>query len=263
MVLKKEGIPEEGEIVLCSVNKILYHAIFVNLDEYSNTEAMVHISEIAPGRIRNIRDYVKEGKKLICVVLRLSPDKKQIDLSLRRVSTTDRIKKLEAIRQEEKAEKILEAIAFKLKIPYEEMINKYAKPIIENYGGLFSCFQEVSSKGASVLTEFGFEKDVISTIVEIVSERIKPPEIEAKGTITLTSYSEEGVNDIKESLKEGLAFAKSKHINATVNYLGAPRYELKVIAPDYKKADENLKNVSSAIVEAMKKRSGIAELQKK
>lgn len=263
MVLKKEGIPEEGEIVQCTVNKILYHAVFVSLDEYSNREAMVHISEIAPGRIRNIRDYVKEGKKLVCVVLRVSPDKKQIDLSLRRVSMTDRLKKLEAIRQEEKAEKILEAVAMKLKMPYEEMLSKYAKPMTEEYGGIFACFQEVSSKGVSVLTELGMPPEVAQAIAEIVEERIKPPEVESTGILVLSSYSENGIDDIKESLRTGLDLAKSKHIKASVNYLGAPRYSLKVVAPDYKKADENLKNVSSAIIEAIKKRNGLAELQKK
>lgn len=263
MIITKEGIPEDGEIVLSTVSRILYHAVFVTLDEYSNKEAMVHISEIAPGRIRNIRDYVKEGKKIVCMVLRISPDKKQIDLSLRRVSTTDRLKKMEAIRQEEKAEKILEAIANKVKIPPEEMVNKYAKAIVNSYGSLFACFQDISAEGVSVLDKLNFPKDVANAIAEIVAERIKPPEIEAKGTLSITSYSENGINDIKESLKAGLDFAKSKEITASVNYLGAPRYSLAVIAGDYKKADENLRIVSNVIIDAIKKRNGQAALEKK
>ena len=262
MVITKEGIPEEGEIIQCTVARILYHAIFVTLDEYSNKEAMVHISEIAPGRIRNIRDYVKEGKKLVCMVLRVSLDKKQIDLSLRRVSTTDRMKKMEAIRQEEKAEKILEAVAHKLKIPPEEMVEKYAKKIVSKYDSLFSCFQDISSEGAVVLERLNFPKDIAKAIAEVVAERIKPPEVEAKGTITIESYSENGVNDIKDSLKAGLDFAKSKEITATITYLGAPRYSLTVIAGDYKKADENLKTVSDFIIDAIKKHNGTAELEK-
>lgn len=263
MVIKKQGIPEEGEIVQCTVNKILFHAVFVGLDEYSSREAMVHISEIAPGRIRNIRDYVKEGKKLVCVVLRVSPDKKQIDLSLRRVSTTDRIKKIESVRQEQKAEKILEAAATKSNIPYEEMISKYAQNIIDNYGSLFACFQDISSKGVAVLKELGVPDGIASTITEIVLERIKPPEVESSGTLVLESYSGDGVNDIKSSLKFGLDFAKSKNIKADVNYLGAPRYSLRVVASDYKKADENLRLVSSAMIDSIKKHQGFAELQKK
>jgi len=70
MFYKKKGLPEENSIVLCTVKKILFHSIFVDLDEYQNQDGMIHISEIAPGRIRNIRDYVAEGKKLSYVQLR-------------------------------------------------------------------------------------------------------------------------------------------------------------------------------------------------
>jgi len=93
MFYKKKGLPEEGEYILCTVKKILFHSVFVSLDEYEHKEGMVHISEVSPGRIRNIRDYVKEGKKLICKVLRVKHDRGQVDLSLRRVSVSMRKKK--------------------------------------------------------------------------------------------------------------------------------------------------------------------------
>ncbi|MBU2637591.1 MAG: S1 RNA-binding domain-containing protein, partial [Nanoarchaeota archaeon] len=114
MYLKK-GIPEEGEIVLCRVRKILPHSVFVDLIEYSNKEAMVHISEIAPGRIRNIRDYVKEGKQVVCKVLQLNKERGTIDISLRRVSLQQKLKKEEGFKQEQKSEKMLELVAQKLK----------------------------------------------------------------------------------------------------------------------------------------------------
>ena len=76
-------MPEEGEIVLCTVKKILYHSIFATIDEYETLEGMLHISEVSPGRIRNIRDFVKEGKQIVCKVLKVDKVKGHIDLSLR------------------------------------------------------------------------------------------------------------------------------------------------------------------------------------
>ena len=63
MLLKKEGFPEEEELVLCTVLSVYHHSVFVKLDEYDK-KGLIHISEVSPGRIRNIRDYVVEGKKL-------------------------------------------------------------------------------------------------------------------------------------------------------------------------------------------------------
>ena len=86
MFYKKSGMPEVGDIVMCTVKKVLFHSVFVELDEYHNKEGMMHISEIAPGRIRNIRDYVKEDKKIICKVLKIHTDKNHIELSLKIIS---------------------------------------------------------------------------------------------------------------------------------------------------------------------------------
>ena len=38
MYYKKKGIPENEEIILCTVKKILHNSIFVILDEYENKE---------------------------------------------------------------------------------------------------------------------------------------------------------------------------------------------------------------------------------
>ena len=55
MIYKKTGLPEDSEIVMCTVTKIQYSSVFVKIDEYG-ISGMIHISEIAAGRIRNIRD---------------------------------------------------------------------------------------------------------------------------------------------------------------------------------------------------------------
>jgi len=49
MLLKKQGFPEESEIVLCTVTSVRYNSVFVNLNEYDNS-GIKQISEISPGR---------------------------------------------------------------------------------------------------------------------------------------------------------------------------------------------------------------------
>ena len=62
MYYKRTGLPEESELLLCTVTNIQYSSVFVKIDDFG-ISGMIHISEIAAGRIRNIRDYVKEGKR--------------------------------------------------------------------------------------------------------------------------------------------------------------------------------------------------------
>jgi len=61
---------EEGDLVLCTVEKIVGTIVFVNIDGEKKQGSIV-LSEIAPGRIRNLRDYVVPKKKIVCKILRI------------------------------------------------------------------------------------------------------------------------------------------------------------------------------------------------
>src|SRR3989344_5311406 len=88
---------KEDESALCTVTRIESAAVFVNIDEY-NQEGTITLSEISPGRIRNIREFVSVGKKIVCKVLRKNNDR--IELSLRRVSAKERDSILEHYKKE-------------------------------------------------------------------------------------------------------------------------------------------------------------------
>ena len=143
MLYTKDGYPEEDELVLCTVSKIHFHSVFCNLDEYNNKTGLIHISEIAPGRIRNMNEHVQEGKKIVCKILRVDEEKKHIDLSLRRVNEAQRKKKIENIKQEQKAEKILENFATEIKKPFDKLYDEISKVLFEHYEMIFMAFEDV------------------------------------------------------------------------------------------------------------------------
>ncbi|MEM4245524.1 MAG: S1 RNA-binding domain-containing protein, partial [Candidatus Nanoarchaeia archaeon] len=188
MFYKKQGIPEEEEYVICTVKKIFPHSIFVDLDEYENKEAIIHISEISPGRIRNIRDFVKEGRKLVCKVLRVDKEKNQIDLSLRRVPLSVKKQKNDEYKQEQRAEKILEVVAHKTKTSIEELYKEFGKNIVEQYGNFNNFFQEYVA-GKTTLEHAKIPKKYQKALEEVVKEKIKPIKIKVEKIISLTSES--------------------------------------------------------------------------
>ena len=95
---------EEGQIVLCEVQKILGTTVFCKIE--GDGEGTLTTSEISPGRIRNIRKYVTPGKKIVCNVLRINMERGHIDLSLRRVNDSQRRRKMDEIKQEQKKNQI-------------------------------------------------------------------------------------------------------------------------------------------------------------
>ncbi|MBD3259227.1 S1 RNA-binding domain-containing protein, partial [Candidatus Woesearchaeota archaeon] len=136
-------MPEVSEIVLCTVTKIHHTSVFVTLDEYSNKSGMMHISEISPGRIRTIGDYVKEGKKIICKVLRVDKDRGHIDLSLRRVNEGKRREKNDQLKREQKAEKTVDFVAEQLKLKPRELYYKMRPVVFKDYNFFHECFEDI------------------------------------------------------------------------------------------------------------------------
>lgn len=256
MAYTKKGIPEEGEIVLCNVRKILPHSVFVDLVEYGNREAMIHISEIAPGRIRNIRDYVKEGKQIVCKVLQINKERGTIDLSLRRVSLQQKLKKEEDYKQEQKSEKILEFVAHKLKTTLQDAYEKAGAKIIAECGSLTACFQDVAMNGDALLKEIGLPAEYVKEISEVVKERIKPPEVRVVADLILESSDESGVEVIKKALKAGEDIIHSKKYKGSITYISAPHYRVELTFHNFKTAEIALEEVCSAIVNEIKKLNG-------
>lgn len=257
MLPKKQGLPEEGEILLCTVKKVLYHSVFVTIDEYENLEGMIHISEIAPGRIRNIRDYVKEGKKIVCKALRIRD--RNIDLSLRRVSLGAKKKKNEDFKLEVKAENILKFVAEKLKQP--DFTKKIKPALIKKYSSLHELFQQ-AIENPEVLKEIQLSKKELDLLTKTIKEKIKPPEVEISGTLTMISKKPDGIESIKKNLKKTIALAKKKKYDFQISYQGAPKYRLKLKAPDYKTAEKQLQEITDSTIKEAEKAHDSAEFSR-
>ena len=58
---------EVGKIYLGKVQKIMDFGAFVEI--FPGTDGLVHISQLAPERVRNVRDVLKEGEEVLVKVL--------------------------------------------------------------------------------------------------------------------------------------------------------------------------------------------------
>jgi translation initiation factor 2 subunit 1 len=254
MLLRKEGYPETDTLVLCTVGEIGQHGVFCSLDEYGSRSALIHISEIAPGRIRNIREYVKEGKKVVCRVLATNPEKGHIDLSLRRVNETQRRGKLNEVKQEQLAESIVEHVARQRKEEPRKVYEVLAGKLLPAYGRLYPVFEEVALAGGS-FEQHGIPKELAGQLTEAVQQRIKPPHVEVKGELRLTSHAPNGVEIVRAALQK----AESVPGKPVIRYRGGGTYRVVVASDDYRKAERTLKEAVDACLQYAKSQKAAAE----
>jgi translation initiation factor 2 alpha subunit (eIF-2alpha) len=216
----------EGLLVLCTVKKIEKTTVFIEID--GNGEGSIVLSEIAAGRIRNLRDYVFPNKKIVCKILTIEPD--NIQLSLRRVTAKER----ESILEHNKKEKNILGMLKTVVKEFNETIEK----IKEKYD--LADFFEEAKESPQILNDF-FSKEESEKIYKIISEKIDKVK-KVKKIFKLSSNSPSGVKEIKEILDIP---------QAEIRYFGSSTFSISSEANDFKEANKKL----STILEDIEKKA--------
>ena len=222
---------EVGDIILCTVDKIAGTTVFVNI-EGTPEQGYISLSEIAPGRIRNIRDYVVPKKVIICKVLKISG--RTIELSLRRVTPKEQRELKEKSKLKRNYKSVLKTI---LKEKLEEIIQE-----IQKQDNLIDFLEESKEDPKKLESIVG--KEDAQKILNILNTQ-KSKKAILKKTFRAHTKKPDGLNMIKQLLSEVK--------QAEIKYLSAGKYSIKIESSDLKKADQELKEILEDIEKKAKK----------
>ena len=251
--------PQESELVVCTVENVKDFVAFVSLDEYMGRQGLIPISEIATGWIKYIRDHIREGQKIVCKVLNVDKSRGHIDLSLKDVNEHQRREKIREWKNESKARKWLGFVAEQAGASAAEIEDTLYK----RYGALFPVFEDLVIDPEPALKKLGFPKKTAEILQKVAGENVKVPHVEVTGHLHLTCTEPDGVAVIKNALKKAGAEQKTAGVEVELLYLGAPTYRIKVIAPDYKKAEKAIEKAANAAIAVVEKAGGEGKLVKK
>ena len=221
---------EVGDIVLCTVDRIVGTTVFVRIER--NGEGSIVMSEIAPGRIRNLRDYVVPKKKIVCKILRISGDR--IELSLRRVTQ----KEQKEIREEYKQEKSYVNI---LKSVLGEKV-KEAIDTISKEERIYDFLQKAKESPKDLEKFVGSSNS--KKILNILNTQKQKKAI-IKKEIFLTTKESDGLRRIRDLLTDIQ--------DIVVRYLSAGKYSLETESKDIKTADQKLTKALEELEKKAKK----------
>ncbi len=252
--------PEEGELVVCSVSNVKNFGAFVTLDEYEGKEGFIHIAEVSSGWIKYIRDYVREGQKVVCKVLRVDQDKGHIDLSLKAVNEHQRREKIQEWKNEQKAENLLGIVAKRLEKTPEACWDEFGYDLLDSFGTLYRAFEECVMDERA-LEEEGFKGAWLKVFAEVARENIVPPYVTIDGYLEATDYAPDGAVHLKDALTK--AAKDDGTITVKVQYIGAPRYRVVVRAPDYKTAEDEMQKAAGRVAKALEAKGGESTFHRK
>lgn len=225
---------EEGDLILCTVDRIAGTVVFVKIDG-EDKEGSIILSEIAPGRIRNLREYVIPKKKIVCKVLKTEGG--TISLSLRRVSLKEKKEVLDEYKQEKSYESILKNILGEKADSALEKINSTGK--------IYAFFEEARTNSKKLEELIG--KENAKKILDMILEQKKKKKL-IKKTISLKTQEPNGLYLIKSVLENPGQIE--------IVYISAGKYSLKLETEDGKKGEQELKTFLDK-VEKKSKETGI------
>ena len=252
MSTETQELPEVGEIVIATIKKTGDHGAYVSLDEYDNIQGFLHISEIAPGWVRKVTKYVKEGDKKVLLVKKIQANRAEIDLSLKQISKEQRKKKLLDVKRFEKEQGILKNIQDKVKLSSEE-VDDLEEKLLSKYKSVYDAVIDIGTNNINVIDDLEISEKIKKTIDEL-SKKIKLPTVEIRGILEMTNNKSDGIEIIRKILLDAIKESQNEKIK--ILYLGAPKYRLSIVAQDFKTAEKTLKPILEKIEKNTSKQSG-------
>jgi translation initiation factor 2 subunit 1 len=250
--MESQNIPKVGELVIATVAKISKFGAYCKLPEYNDLEVFLPIREVSSGWIKNIREHIHEGQKLVCSVTFYDKDKGTIDISLKRVSPGNSKEKIRTYN----LEKRLSALFVQAIKMAKEQPNKDA--LITTGLAEFGTYTNMVQNATDNTKEFAaskLPKKLKEAIIKVLESNKKQKRYLVAYTATIYTYNTlSGASELRNLM------SSIKALGIDVKYVGAPKYRLLAEGEDYAKAEEKIKKVEELAKEKLKK--GVFEMEK-
>lgn len=223
---------------MCKVTNIVKTTVFVETED--GVKGSIVMSEVAPGRIRNLRAYVVPKKIIVCKILSIKDN--HLFLSLRRVKK----EQTKNLLQQHKKEKSFESVLKKI-------IGEKAKEIVNKIKDkqTISEFLDNARENQKIIEKY-FPKKYLEQIKKVIAEK-KQKEKQIKKEFKLSCNESDGIIRIKKILKQ----------HQDVSYLGSSKFVIKIKSADLKKASHDLNQILEDIEKQAKKSKCDFEISRK
>jgi len=250
--LEEKELPERGELVIGTVREIFEHGAYITLDEYGDLIAYLPRTEASTKWVRSIREVLKEGQKAVFKVIRVNRFKKHVDISLKRVSESERRRKLLEWKKLQKSLKIMEIIASRLGRSPHEALATIGRKLVNKYGNLYVALEEVARKGKDAVEGLDLSEEEEAVLEEEAKRHIEIKKVKISGTLYLLSIKGDGVKVVKDTLLAIRNIKKPEEVTIRVYTIGAPRYKIELIGLNYKDLEKMLSQILRLVKEKTK-----------
>jgi len=222
---------QEGDIVIGKVKDVTNTITSVELEDGS--QATIVSSEIAPGRIKHMRQFVVPNKTIVCKVLEVSGNR--IGLSLRRVNSKEKKEVMQKFKQKQA-----------ITVAFNQILGKNAQKvqekILKDFESLSSFIDAIREDKKIALKYIDEEKLV--AVQKVADKKKKSHSLNY--IIDIACLENDGVNRIKEIFN-------LKNKNSNLIYITAGKFKLSLVVEDFKQGKKEMAQILEEIEKKSKK----------
>ncbi|MEM0378102.1 MAG: translation initiation factor IF-2 subunit alpha [Thermosphaera sp.] len=243
MPIARQELPNVGDYVIATVVEVFDYGAYVSLDEYNGLKAFLPWSEVASKWVRDIRDVVREGQKIVVKVIRVDRRKKEVDVSLKKVADNEKKRKLLWWKRYVKACKIAEIVSQQLGKKPEDAYREVIWKLEDAYGDPMYAIEEAVSSGAHVLSKAGIGQEWIEALMKEAGKHVKVKEVRVRRVLTIRSITSDGVERIRKCLGEASSLLSQRNVRHEIYVTGSPKYNIDIYTQDYKTGEAIMNEV--------------------
>ena len=194
--------------------------------------------------------------------MRVTVNRQEVDLSIRRVSESQKKETLQIHKQELRAKGIIKAVGERMNLDPNEITTKVIDPLESKYGNLFSVLEMARDEGESIIISAGLNKEIAQEIVATATKELERTSVSLLGKAKIKSYDPLGITIIKDSFEIAIdTTLKKKAFDVSVHVISAPEYKIVIDADDWKNAEKYWSIFQDTFIKNFKKKSSLEPIQ--
>jgi len=261
-ILRRQKYPSVGMGVVATVEKLEEHGAYVSIDSFNGVRGYLPINEIASGWVKNIHDYVREGRKLPLKVIMVDPSKGQVVLSLKKISAGEQEKTYSDWSKEKRVEAVVMVAASSLGKSKDDAYREVIWPLEDKYGDAYTALTLALKEGDSVLKEAGLSDNWIAALYPLIEKHVRTESVSISFKVSLFYEGKGGIEKVKAAFSALVQWAKEKGTEIRVSYLSAPNYLVKLEGSNYKELEAVAQEMNQFLNDHAKKTGGSVSIER-
>ncbi|KAM0671751.1 subunit alpha of translation initiation factor 2 [Ordospora colligata] len=241
--------PREGELVIARVSSIDTDGLTLDLLEYGDVQGLVLLGELSKKRVRTIQQVTKVGCIEICLVIKVDEEKGHVDLSMSKVTDSEKASCKEASARNKLAYYIMAKASRKLEIPVSELYENMGYEKEVEYGSLY-CFFAKAKDNEGILAD----DEIGMTIKELIKEQFQASTYKVRADVDVLCAAKGGVEAIKNAFEDAILIDPKLEFNL----IKTPTYSITRVSSSKDKAYESVSKACEALMHRIAKEGGTA-----